>query len=229
MPAIGSEIYVQFATESKKRILHPANVRRTTSDGYLIQMLETDVSFNVGGEVRLFFDDKRTFMQQPARVDAQLDAVEMDGETPEHVPSMGVLLAGDANDGPTLAIATTGDAVSAEGRECYRVLTVFSDYVATTAGEADCSVLDVSATGFAVICTQRHDSAATIEVTVSHEGDDVTGNVVVQSERELADGRYRYGLHCADSRGSAALLKMLQRISLAVQRAQARRLSGMSA
>ena len=84
----------------------------------------------------------------------------------------------------------------------------------------------MSATGFAVFSTAQYQIGQTMQATLYHDGDSILGTVVVQSAREYGKNM-RYGIRAIDDERKTATLKSaLARVNLAVQRAQAARLSG---
>lgn len=231
MPSVGTDLFVQFPSESSQHVLHPGMVRQATSGGFIVQVDEADLPAEAGQEVLIFFEHQRQFMQQPARIDVVMESgPDVEDENAEAAPpsAQRILSGNDEPMGPMLGIETTGDMVSAESRECYRICTVLADITATVGDETDCPVLDVSATGFAVFATQQHPVAGRLHIELSFDGHAAAGDVCIQSSRELADGRYRYGLHCA-TKGDQAFARAMQQISMAVQRAQLRRMSGATA
>ena len=153
----------------------------------------------------IYFEQRRQFMQQPARVEALLE-----GET-----------------GPVAAVKTIGEAVSAESRQCYRVSTILSDLTATFDGVEGCSLRDVSVTGFAVISSKRYKTGQVLDAELRFEGKRYTGKTSIQSVTEMPEGLVRYGVNCVKSAASpTAICKGVQQISMSVQRQQLNRLAG---
>ena len=92
--------------------------------------------------------------------------------------------------------------------------------------EENCAVLDVSATGFAVLAAKQHMVSKVVDTIVCSANENFCGRVRIESVRESNCGRFRYGLHCVDARPSREALRIgLQKISAAVQREHLRRLS----
>lgn len=230
MPSIGADLFVQFPSESSQRILHPGVVKQSTDGGYVVCFDEVDLSAVPGQDVLIFFEHQRQFMQQPARIDAAMEPDNtFDDEATEAPASAQRMMAGnDEPAGPTLGIEVTGDMVSAESRECFRICTVLADMFACVGDDDRCPVLDISSTGFAVIATDRYQVGERIAASMNFDDIETEGDVCIQSVRELSDGRYRYGLHCA-SKGSGDMANKMPRISMAVQRRQLRRMSGAQA
>ncbi|MHC4776219.1 MAG: PilZ domain-containing protein [Planctomycetota bacterium] len=114
--------------------------------------------------------------------------------------------------------------MSAEGRERFRVSTVMADLTATVGAEAECKLLDVSTTGFAVEATQRYEIGQVVSVTLRYQDRQFSGKARIQSIRELELGRIRYGLHAVDDKASGGeLRKGQQHITAAIEREQLRR------
>lgn len=202
--APGTGFFVQVPDESDQRILYSAVVRDFTENTYTAELQGAAVPLESKQDIFVYYEFKNEFMRQPACIDVVVDT-----------PS-----------GRTFAFQFTGDAVSAERRQCYRVSTVMSNVTATFGGEETCAVVDVSATGFALIAAKQYKGADIVEATVLFEGESLSGQVRVESVRELSEGRYRYGLHCLKGEANdEKLRKGLQQISATVQRQHLRRMS----
>jgi hypothetical protein len=210
------ELFLQRPAAAQDRILHPAVTVRRDDTSWLIRLAEVGVGLECEENVFLFFEQQREFMQQPATVVAIHPSTTAgcdDAET--------------ADERPVFEIRTLGEPVSAESRQCYRVSTVISDRTVSVGERTDCTLLDVSATGFSVSSAQQLQVGDVVPATLSEDGRQWTGNVCIQSARELQPGLWRYGLHCGDGKPDEGdLCKGLRYISMAAQRAQLRRLSG---
>ncbi len=91
--------------------------------------------------------------------------------------------------------------------------------------EADCHLLDVSATGFSFVTENTYPVSAHIDVSIRFEDTDYSGSMRVQGSKPLRRGRNRCGLHCVDDRNTGGNLQQgLQHITMAVQREQLRRM-----
>ena len=118
----------------------------------------------------------------------------------------------------------TGDPVSAERRQCYRVSTVMAQVLATFGAEENCPVVDVSATGFAVVASNRYRTATVVDATVHYGGIAFSGKGRIESVRELKSGPIRYGVHCISDMGTGGTLQAgLPKICASVQREHLRR------
>ncbi len=190
--------------------LYPGKVSATTDKGYNAVFVGRAFSLEDGAEVLVFYEINRRFMQQPVRVLSVVEEKKYDGGTCI-----------------TLELETTGDPVSAEIRECYRVSCYSADVKAQLGEDPEmCEVLDVSATGFAIFSDAEYSVGQTLQATLYHNGTPVHGTAVVQSCRPFGK-KNRYGLRAVDDERPKAMLKNdLNRINLGVQREQAARLSG---
>ena len=114
--------------------------------------------------------------------------------------------------------------MSAENRQCFRVSAAMADVNATLAGQ-ECSIQEMSATGFSVITTQQFLVGHIVNAVLKFEDQNYSGRVCVQGTRELTRGRKLYGLHAISDRDSGGTLpKGLQNTSMQLQRQQLRRL-----
>jgi len=196
---------LQLSGKSKRRILHPAKVVGLQDDKYTAEVEEQSLPVESGQDILVNFEKNREFMQQSARIESV-----------------------DESEGrQVITFATTGEPVSAESRQCYRVSTVMMELTAGLGPERGCPVLDVSTTGFSVIAAEDYSIGNLVDASIEFEDQSYSGKLSIQSVRELSPGRIRYGLHCSEAKTSPGdLAKGLQRMSLQIQRAQLRRLAG---
>lgn len=204
MVGIGSGFFVQLPGNSKRRILHPAKLVGVKADVYTAEVEESELFIESGQEILVYYERSREFMQQAARIDT------VDEADPNLI----------------ITLTTSGEPVSAESRQHYRVSAIMLGLSAQFGPESCCAVLDVSATGFSVIAAEQYSIGTLVNTSIEHEGQTCIGNVSVQSIRPLDKGWIRYGLHCADAKKSGDnLAKGLQQLSIKVQREQLRRLA----
>ena len=200
----GTGFFVQIPDESSHLILHSAVVQECTNNTYTAELQEDTTLLKSGQDIFVYYEFRNEFTRQPARI---------------HVIA-------DTPSGRTFTFQFTGDAVSAERRQCYRVSTVMAAVIATFGGEENCPVVDVSATGYAVIAAEQYKTTDIIKATIQFEGETFSGLGRVESARKLGVGRIRYGLHCVDGKSTDETLRNgLQQISAAVQRQHLRRLA----
>jgi len=197
-------IFIRFPSQSDERTLHPATIVEVHAGGYTAE-LEEPLQIEPNQEVSVYFERRREFMQQPARIDA--------------------VIPGD--DCVAVGFALTGEPVSAESRQCYRVTTVSDDLTAIIDDYDQCQILDISATGFSISSVHSYNIGAKVNVVLNYEDQDFQGTATIQSVTELSKSEFRYGLYCADEKDSLNNLRSaLERISAAVQRKQLRRMAG---
>ena len=202
-----TELHIQDPTKTGARVLYRGTVAATT--GEMMTAAFGGIRFAVDADqpIAIFYEKKRKFVQQPARVAAVLET------DPRLI----------------VELVTTGEPVPAEERESYRVSTVSADVEADIHGESGCALVDVSAMGFAVIARAIHGQGAIVTSSLRYGGEEHMGKVCVQSVRELGRGLIRYGLRYLDDETSAGSLKDgLRQVSLAVERAMLQRRSGNS-
>ena len=207
MLSVGNGFYVQLSGPKGPGVLHPASVLAEFDDGFEGALEEGDVRLTRDQQLVLFCEIDSVFMKQAARVVAFVK----DG------------------DKPTFRFLTQGEPTSAERRQLFRVSTVISDMTVGLGGESSCPLLDVSATGFSALARPGRTYGETITASLSFKKSIHTGNVLVQSVRDLGGGRMRYGLSCADDRGKKSdLRRILQQVTMSVQRAHLKRMAGVA-
>jgi hypothetical protein len=204
MLAQEKKIFLNFPHEAEERVLHPARILEAGDPGYTAELDEPDLPFVAGQDVYMYFEHGRKFMKQAVRIDAVLQTE------------------------PTVVVGfrTVGDAMSAESREWYRVLTVLAGLSAVFGAEKSCRLLDVSSVGLAGEATERYRIGDVVAITLEFEGRQYGGQGRIQSIREVGGNRIRYGVHSVrDKTSGSTLHKGQQIISAALEREQLRRLA----
>ncbi|MHC5005765.1 MAG: hypothetical protein ACYTGF_00220 [Planctomycetota bacterium] len=205
MLASETKIFLHLPSESTKTILHPATVKEPGEHGHTAELEEPDVALEAGQDIFVFYELKRKFVKQAARIDAIMQT------------------------DPTLVVGfeVTGEIVSAENREWYRVSTGLVSLTMDFGDESGCPLLDVSSVGLAVEATKRYEIGHLVPATLHHGGRQYSGTARIQSIRELGGDRYRYGVHSVQDKASGGdLRKGQQLISASLEREQLRRLAG---
>ena len=204
MLASETKIFLNLPHDSQRRILHPATVKEANKRGYTAELEESDVALQAGQDLFVYYELKRKFVKQPARINAVMQTAPM-------------LVVG---------FQVTGEPMSAESREWFRVSTVMARLKATVGAESECPLLDVSSAGFAVETATRHEVGQIVPVTLHYQGDQFSGEARIQNIREMDKGRFRYGLHAIEDKACGGdLRKGQQHISAAIEREQLRRLA----
>lgn len=202
-----TKVFLGIPDESEKRILHPGKVVKVSETIITAEFVEEDLHLEKGMDLFLYYYISRKFTKLPARIKS-VSWTE---------PSIMV------------ALETTGDPVSADTRQFFRVSALRGDLTADFGPEKNCVVVDVSATGFAVHATGRYKVGTRVEAVVYHEGKALSGTVTVMNVRERSKGQFRYGVLCLDDADSGGSLKNgLPKVSLAIQRKELARLSGLA-
>lgn len=192
----GTVFYLQIPDESEERILYPATVQEWNENGYTAALQTDDPAPEAGQEVLIYYEIEREFVKQGARIEL---VSKMDSTT-------------------VFRFELTGDPVSAERRQCDRVSTVMAGVIATFGAEENCPVLDVSATGFAVVAFSRYRTATVVDATVHYAGIASSGKGRIENVRELEPGRIRFGVHCISDKETGGTLQAgLQKIYASVQ------------
>lgn len=206
----GDLLYIQNPSHGQQRVLIPLDIV-AMEQGQVI--IETSQIFNwlpEDGQVMVYYDQRRDFVKQSAKMEVHLheeDEDQIDGVM-------------------RYAIELLGEAVSADSRQTFRVSTVISGRTAMFAEEGEVPLVDVSASGYAVIASGIHNVGEIIQTTLIHDGSEFTGSACVQSICHLDATRIRYGMYCVEKRQPGNNLNQgLLTVSMAVQREQLRRLS----
>jgi len=200
---IGQEMFVSVGGGADNA-LEPIVVTGGQGTGICVRFADEDATFESvveGQSLMLFFNGPDGFMQQPAKITDPLE--------------------GD----PTYVLETTGEAVSGESRQFFRVCTVLVDYHASVGDEDSCKVVDVSAMGIAVVSIKERAVGDCLTVSFALGQKAFKGECIVQSVRRSRGG-WRYGLLCVNGRGSGNLDDGLQKLTMDAQRTQLKRLSG---
>ena len=206
----GDLLYIQRPTQSQQRILIPLDIVAMQQGQIIIETSELFDWLPEDGQVMVYYDQRREFVKQSARME-----VHVHEETEDQVD--GVM---------RYAVELLGESVSAESRQTFRVSTVISGRTAQFADEGDVPLVDVSASGYAVIASGKHNVGEIIKTTLVHDGREFTGTACVQSICQLDPSRIRYGMYCVEKRQPGNNLNQgLLTVSMAVQREQLRRLS----
>ena len=198
MFTVDKPFFLQTAEQSDVRLLHPGRIVEAQDGAWKGELSEADELFvEENQSVLVYFEDDRAFKQVAAHI---ISIVETE---------------------PRLVIIfqLTGDPVSAESRQCYRVSTLMLNVVATCGGEDDCRVLDLSASGLCLWATARHELGDVVHVRLRYDGREFSGKAAVHGIRELDNGCIRYGLHHVEDRhGGGDLQRGLQYANASIQR-----------
>ncbi len=200
----GTIFYLQIPDESEEHFLYPATIQERNENSYTAALQTDDPALEAGQEVLIYYEIERELVKQGA----QIEWVSKTDST------------------SAFRFELTGDPVSAERRQCYRVSTMMAEVSATFGTEENCPVVDVSATGFAVVASRRYRTATVVDATVHYAGIASSGKGRIESVRELPSGLIRFGVHCISDKETGGTLQAgLQKICASVQRPHLRRLN----
>lgn len=209
MLCIGEGIFFQLPGESKHRVLHSAKIIGVEKRFFTAEVAKKEDFAPEKEEQSIFiyFELKKAFLKQPARIDSITES-----ETTSNI-----------------VFETIGEPVSAENRNSYRVSTVMADLTVEVGSEANCPLLDVSAVGFSIISGAHYNIGDIVDAAFEYDDKRYEGKGCVHGIRKLDDEHIRYGVQCTDDKRIPGNLRTgLQRISMAVQRQQLRRLAATS-
>ena len=201
MLAAGTSMLLMIPSASNKRVLHPGKVLESNAEKVVCQF-EEPITPAEGMDLIAFANIKDKFHQQGVRVIAYRALTET----------------------PIIELLRTGEPVSAEQRQTYRVASAAGDVRAKVGKEPSCLVVDISAEGFGAIVSAEYKLGAMVQVLFSLETYTINTAVRVQTVRQRADGQYRCGFLVAEKNNPAR--RVLQAMSLIMQRRQMRRLAG---
>lgn len=222
MLATGMKFFVQITLPSGKLTLYPATVLDVRDGAYTAVSTEAVFGLEAGGECVIYYELDREFMKHAARPSAFMSCDPEDELTTRDLIDLPV-----SDNLCVFGFQTVGDPVSAENRQCNRVSTVTADIRSTLGDEKDCTVLDVSTSGFSVYASQLHEVGAVLEATLKFEDKSFSGKVCVQNVFEHHSGKFRYGMYgINDASGTCELEKGRQHINMEIQRKQLRRMTG---
>jgi hypothetical protein len=200
MLAKGQDMFLLIPSPSKKKYLHTGKVIESNSTSFTA-IFEDGIAPEVGSDVIAFCEVNKRFCQQGAIVR------EIRSE-PE----------------PAIVFDRSGEVVSAESRESYRVSTAATPMTASVGPETNCPVLDVSNEGFAAVTAKKLTLGSVVPIKLRSEGQTFEATARVQTLRERPDGKFRCGFLVPQSETAAR--KSLQQLTALMQREQLKRIRG---
>lgn len=226
MLSVSAQCFVLIPNTQNSRVLHPGKVLSVAGNltGAAVVQFEEDPGLAPDAEVVLCAEWKGKFHQQGARVKSI---------APPTVATAGTASAANeapasaANDKLTIEFQRSGEPVNCESRGIYRVSVATQEVRITVGKQLNCLLTDVSAEGISAIVNQPLKVGSTVEINISVESIFAQGVVRVQSEKQLAGGKLRYGFHAPEKKSQ--LRRSLESISNLMQRRQLRRMSGVAA
>jgi len=146
MLLVGNAVYLLVPSPSKARILHPGEVIESDPTSFAAKF-EDPITPAVESDVNAFCEVNGKFFQQGAVVTE--------------------LRPGPGN---VISFRRSGEPVSAEARQTYRVSAVTADFTAQIDKFRSCPVVDISPEGFAAIVSDRLNIGSLVKAKVSADG-----------------------------------------------------------
>jgi hypothetical protein len=198
-----SKLFLRLPKEDspKTKVLRAGIVCSVEDNICVIQLEEPCSGIEESTEAFLHFEVRQKFFQQSVRI-----------------------LRKDSEEPLVFAAELQGTPVSAEQRQCFRVLCFGENVTAKVGDEPGCEVVDISATGFAFYGLREYEIGRRTRVTLSYEGQEYTGNATIQSIRRMNPKTVRCGMHCTDTENDT-LGRSLAAICVAIQAERRRRLA----
>jgi hypothetical protein len=200
MLSVGNAMYLLIPSPSKRRVLHPGKVIESDATSFVAEFEET-IAPPVDGDVNAYCEVRGKFFQQGAVV------VEIRTSKP-----------------CVIVFRRSGESVSAENRQTYRVSLVTAEFVVDVDKESGCQVVDISPEGFAAIISRKLNLGSLVKIKLNGEGQTFEASARVQTVQERGGGKFRYGFLVPQD--NAAARKKMQQISMETQRLQLKRLRG---
>ncbi len=204
MQRINNDIWIRLGPDDGDQ-LRFARVGGTEGEETLFAFHDGHVppkALTVGQDALVLYNGPKGFLQQPVRI----TSIPVDTSTTFY------------------RLVTTGDAVSAENREMFRVGMILSGHTATIGDGDVATIADVSIMGLSVISEKTYQMGEVVDVAFEVLGESYAGRCRVKSIKELAKGT-RYGLLCLNGAEAGDLEKGLGKLTMEAQRAQLRRMS----
>lgn len=194
--------FLMIPGESKRRILHAATVTEVAADKVSFHFDEAAVAINADDEVVLYAEVRGKFMQCGAKVESLVE--ELNGRA-------------------VWTFKLVGEPVSAESRGSFRVSIVTDNIMAALGKLPPCPVTDVSPEGFSVLLNESLSVGATFEATIFAGQTTISGQVRIQTVKQLPTGQLRYGLLAFEPK--TPFRRNLEKLSMELQRTRLKRMS----
>lgn len=214
----GSIAYLRSAAPGDSTLI-PGRVLWVNGHLLAVEIERDQSSLEESQTVLVHYEESHTFVQQLARIEGIIDR---EGASN---PEAADLLAMDVPENSQriiIVIQLQGQPELADHRECFRVKTHHMNVQVEFGSSINCSLADVSQSGFAVITGERLAVGKLVKVTMPGRTGLVTGMVRIQSVREQRRGHFRYGTVAVGTE----LRNACQYLSMELQRIRLRRLAG---
>ncbi len=201
----GSPVYLRRDDPSSGRVLRPGIIAAIAQDRCTIGFENSELSIKTGDECLIYHYEFQEFVQRRARVEEQ-------SETGPH---------------SRVVMKFIGDAVSADTRQEYRVSTINTGLTVTFDNEEGCTIQEISMSGLGLVSDRKYSIGQILNVTLHFEGEDYSGQMVIEWDRQIDGDRTQYGLRgLFDAKHSDTLRIGLMRFTGAVHRQNLNRVFG---
>ncbi len=200
----GSPVYLGLDDPSGDRVLHAGIITAIAQDRWTIEFSNSELPIKSGDGWLIYYHEIQEFVQR-----VQIEEQSKKGSRLRVV------------------MKVIGDVASPDTRQEYRVSAIDAGLTATLGTEEDCAVQDISMSGLGLVSGRKHLIGQTLDVTLHIEGEDFSGQMVVQSIRQVDGERTRYGLRGVfDAKDEDPLRIGLTQMALEIHRQHLRRISG---
>jgi hypothetical protein len=200
----GSPVYLGLDDSPGGHVLHAGIITAIAQDRWTIDFENSELPIKSGDGWLIYYHEIQEFVQR-------------------------VQIEEQSKKGPRLRVVmkVIGDVASPDTRQEYRVSAIDAGLTATLDTEDGCTIQDISMSGLGLVSGRKHLIGQTLDVTLHFEDEDFSGQMVVQSTRQLDGDRTRYGLRGVfDAKDEDPLRMGLTRMALAIHRQRRRRNSG---
>jgi hypothetical protein len=200
----GIPVYLGLDDPSGGRVLHPGIIAAIAQDRCTIEFKNSELSIKTGDRYRIYYNQFQEFVRRDVEVEEQSET------------------------GPLsrVVMKIIGDSISADTRQEYRVSAISAGLTVTLDAEESCSVQEISTAGLGFVSDRKYSIGQILDVTLHFEGEEPSGQMVVEWIRQLDGDRTRYGLRgLFDAKGSDTLRIGLMRFTRAVHRQKLQHIS----
>ena len=197
-------LYMLHPGSTETRALVEGEVVRMGSRSTVVRFRELDVELNIGQILTVYFREDHQFQKQAVEV----VGIEFGTETD--------LL---------LDLLPLGEVTSGEGRQSERFSLVYEGMTATFGQARECSLVDVSETGMALVAGLEFELGQSVRCEISVEELCYRGSCTVRSVAAMSGNQWRYGVTCDGDVGDDNLAYSMNRLWEIVQMQQPQSMS----
>jgi hypothetical protein len=201
----GIPVYLGLDGPSDGRVLHPGIIAAIAQDRCTIEFKNSELSIKTGDRYLIYYNEFQEFVRREVKVEEQSETGSLS----------------------RVVMRIIGDSISADTRQEYRVSAIDAGLTVTLDAEESCTVQEISTSGLGLVSDQEYSIGQILNVTLHFEGEDPSGQMVIEWIRQLDGDRTQYGLRgLFDAKGSDTLRVGLMRFTRAVHRQKLQNISG---